>query len=324
MPNGLSDLAKFNEQTFTTLTEVLDQQVELFNAASGGMLALRSAMHKGSFTEATMFAKLAGLVRRRDPESDAAVSSVNLSTIKDVTVKVTAGSTPVRMDPAWFAYIQQNPGIASAALGQQLAKDTMKDMLSVAISSGIAAISQISDLVADGTAATFTPELFVLGSSKFGDRAADIVGWIMHSKPLFNLYSHNLANTTNLFKWDNIIVSRDPFGRIMVVSDESSLVVPNGVSAGVDKYYTLGLTSSAITIEQNSDFNSLMHEQTGFENIRRTYQSEWSYNLGVKGFAWDMTNGGKNPSNAAVATSTNWDKYVTSNKDTAGVLITSR
>jgi hypothetical protein len=71
----------------------------------------------------------------------------------------------------------------------------------------------------------------------------------------------------------------------------------------------------------NGDFVQNVQTLNGDENIKRTIQSEWSYNLGIKGYAWDKTNGGKSPNDAALATGTNWDRYATSFKDTAGVLL---
>jgi len=32
--------------------------------------------------------------------------------------------------------------------------------------------------------------------------------------------------------------------------------------------------------------------------------------MGILGYAWDISNGGRSPSDAAVATGTNWDKVV--------------
>jgi hypothetical protein len=45
--------------------------------------------------------------------------------------------------------------------------------------------------------------------------------------------------------------------------------------------------------------------------------------MGVKGYAWDKTNGGHAPNAAALATGSNWDQYVTNIKDTAGVMVKS-
>jgi hypothetical protein len=321
---ALSDLAVFNEQTFTTLTEVLDQQVELFNTASSGTIRLTSAANKGDYDESSMFAKVANLVRRRNPYADTAVTATTLSTIKEISVKVAAGSKPVRMDAAWYQWIQENPAIAAAALGQQLAKATMEDMLNVGISAGYAAIAQDAARVYDGSATTFVLSDFVQGAALFGDRSQALRAWVMHSKPVFDLYAANIANAQELFNYGSVNIVRDPFGRLMIITDSPSLFTVNGVSTGVNKYHTLGLTEGGIMLEQNGDFNALMQEATGSENIQRTYQSEWSFQLGVKGYSWDESSGGHAPTNASLATATNWDKFVTSNKDQAGVVIESR
>jgi hypothetical protein len=63
--------------------------------------------------------------------------------------------------------------------------------------------------------------------------------------------------------------------------------------------------------------------RNGDENIRRTQQSEWTYNLSLKGYKWDETNGGASPSDAALGTGTNWDKQATDIKNTAGVKMVS-
>ena len=87
------------------------------------------------------------------------------------------------------------------------------------------------------------------------------------------------------------------------------------------KYVALGLVAGAAIVERNDDFMQNIETSNGGENIRRNYQAEWSYNLGLKGFTWDKANGGKAPNNAALALGTNWDKNVTSNKDLPGVVV---
>ena len=136
----------------------------------------------------------------------------------------------------------------------------------------------------------------------------------MHSTPMTNLYLNNLANAENLFKYETINVIRDPFGRLMIQTDSANLVAST-------VYRILGLVNGAIMVQQNGDWMANTETKNGDENILRTWQAEWSYNLAIKGFAWDKTNGGKSPTDAALLTSTNWDKYATSNKDTAGVVI---
>ena len=63
---------------------------------------------------------------------------------------------------------------------------------------------------------------------------------------------------------------------------------------------------------------------TGNENIKKQWQGEYSFVMGLLGYAWDKTNGGSSPTDVAVGTGTNWDKIVTSDKDTAGVLLNTQ
>ena len=77
-------------------------------------------------------------------------------------------------------------------------------------------------------------------------------------------------------------------------------------------------------VEPNNDFDAVTVDTTGKENIQTTYQAEWSYNLGLRGYAWKTESGGAAPNDTALGTGTNWEKVVTSNKDTAGVLLKTK
>ncbi|MEN2939324.1 hypothetical protein DIBJMFBN_02897 [Mannheimia haemolytica] len=79
-----------------------------------------------------------------------------------------------------------------------------------------------------------------------------------------------------------------------------------------------------MVVSGNNDFDSVLVPKTGGENLSAVYQAEWTYNLGILGYKWDMTAGGKSPNDTALGTPTNWDKSVTSNKDTAGVLVKTK
>ena len=39
------------------------------------------------------------------------------------------------------------------------------------------------------------------------------------------------------------------------------------------------------------------------------------------GYSWDVANGGKSPTDAEIATGTNWDLYVTDIKNSAGTVL---
>jgi hypothetical protein len=317
---ALSDLAVFSEYSYAALIETIAQQIELFNGASRGCISLQAGANQGDYSENAFYKRIAGLVRRRNAYGSGTVASKKLEHLIDTMVKVAAGTPPVALDPGQFRWIQQNPEEAGAAMGQQLAQDMLADMLNVGIIGAYAALVQVTAIKTDVTGATdklFTAPNMVSAVAKFGDRANDIVAWLIHSAPLHSFYGTAVANATSLFTYGTVNVVADPFGRIFVVTDAPGLVT----AGSPNKYNNLGLVADAIRVEQNNDFDENMQTVNGDENIQRTYQAEWSYNLGIKGFAWDKGNGGKSPNDAAIATSGNWDKYASSDKDIAGIVL---
>lgn len=316
---ALSDLAVFSEYAYSTMTEMQSQQIELFNAATRGGLVLQSGSHQGDYSDAAMWAKISGLVRRRNAYGSGAVSEKVLTQLTETSVKVAAGTPPVRIDPGMMKWIQRSPEEAGVVVGKQMAEDSVADMLNTAVLVYVAAISQVANVVYDHSA-TGTMSLIALnkGVAKFGDRSNAIVAWIMHSKSAFDIYGEALTNATRLFVFGNVRVIEDGFGRPLVVTDSANLI---NVVPTPDVYMALGLTPGAVLISQNGDFTDNIQTSNGNENITRTYQAEWTYNASIQGFAWDKTNGGKSPTNAALGTATNWDRYATSDKDLAGVLV---
>lgn len=322
---ALSDLAVYSEYAYSAMTEVLDQQINLFNEASAGTIILRPAAHQGDFSDEAFFQKITGgLVRRRNAYGSGAIATKNLRQIVDTAVKVGAGTPEVRLDPGQFKWIQMNPEVAGAAMGQQLAVDTLADMLNTSLGVAVAALSQNADIVNDVTGASGGGDMpsyinLTNTAGKFGDRAQAIQAWVMHSNCLTKLHVNALQNAERLFFYGTVNVQRDAFGRLFVISDSPSLV-----NAGTPNvYWTLGLQPGAIYVGQNNDFTAGEQTKTGDENLIHTYQAEWSYQLGIMGYSWDKANGGKSPTDAALMTATNWDKYATSDKDAAGVLMKS-
>lgn len=316
---ALSDLAVFSEYAYSTMTEMQDQQVGLFNAATRGGLVLQSGNHQGDYSDEAMWAKISGLVRRRNAYGSGVVAEKVLEHLTETSVKVAAGTPPVRIDPGMMKWIQRSPEEAGVVVGKQMAEDSIADMLNTAVLVYTAAIGQVANVVYDHSA-TGAMSLVALnkGAAKFGDRAGAIVAWVMHSKSAFDIYGEALTNATRLFVFGNVRVIEDGFGRPLVVTDSPNLI---NTTPTPDVYMALGLTPGAVLVSQNGDFTDNVETKNGDENIIRTYQAEWSYNVGIQGFAWDKTNGGKSPTNAALGTATNWDRYATSDKDLAGVMV---
>lgn len=320
---ALTDLQVFNEYLYSSMTEVLKQQVDKFNEASRGTIVLRSSAHQGDYSDEAFFKKISGLVRRRNAYGSGAVTEKTLEHLLDTSVKVAAGTPPVRLDPGQYRWIQRAPEEAAAAMGQQLAIDALADMLNTAIASCRAALSSVAEVNYDGSAGTLNPTALNNTARLRGDRSNEIVSWIVHSKVMHDYYGDNLANVERLFTYGSVNVVADAFGRVFVVTDSPSLF-NDTPDPDPDEYLTLGLAPQAVVVGQNNDFDSNFETSNGDENIIRTYQAEWSFNAGVQGFAWDKTNGGASPTDAALVTATNWDRYSTDIKDLAGVMLTSQ
>jgi hypothetical protein len=323
---ALSDLSVFSEYAYSAATEVLAQQVDLFNAASEGVISLSVKGRQGDYSDEIYFKKITGLVRRRNPYGTGAVTATKLTQLDDVKVKVAAGTPPIELNPSQWAWIMMDPATAGAAMGQQLAIQTMADMLNTAVGACSAAIKRVGVTVVNDIslvgAGTATPPAMVQTTQLFGDYGGSIQAWVMHSKPMSDLWINALtANAGSfLFTYGTVAIRRDPFGRLFVISDIPALVI----ASTPNTYDTLGLVPGGIDIERSDDFIDNYSTLNGNENITRTYQAEWSYSLGLKGYAWDKTAGGHAPADAALFTGTNWDAISTSIKDSAGVMLVTK
>jgi hypothetical protein len=63
---------------------------------------------------------------------------------------------------------------------------------------------------------------------------------------------------------------------------------------------------------------------TGYEQLVLRTQGEYAFNVGVKGFQWDTSTGGVNPTDGNLGTAANWDQVAASVKDCAGAVLKSR
>lgn len=314
---SLNDFEVFQEYMYTTYSEVVTQQVQLFNEASQGALALRSVGHMGDFSTEAFWALIPGLVKRRNPYGTSTQTTLPLEQLLKVSVKVAAGTPPVDISPSAFKWIQKSPEEGGAVYGMQLAKATVQDMVNTGLAAYVAASLGQAPITTTATGGPASLVALNTAASKMGDYAGNIACWAMHSTTAFGIYGQALANAEKLFVFGTVQVRQDGFGRPFIVSDS-----PAFVKAGSPvHYYTLGMVPGAVLVEQNEDFTQNISTLNGGENIARTIQSEWSYNLGLRGYSWDIVSGGKAPTNSALATTANWDSNVTSFKDLAGVIL---
>lgn len=199
---------------------------------------------------------------------------------------------------------------------RNFAEALMKDQLNTAIAALVAAISNQAAATNDVSATAGINYGSMNGAhAKFGDRSGDLVAQIMTGAVYHKLIGANLTNTPQLFQAQGVRVV-DILGKAVIVTDAPGLYL-----AGTpNKDFVLSLAPDAAIVSDGADLISNIETKNGQTRIETTMQVDYTFGLGLKGYTWDETNGGKSPTDAELATGSNWDKVATDIKHTAGVI----
>lgn len=311
-----SDFTLYNEQVAGSFFELYAQNVDVLNARSNGAIVMTTEALKGAYDMTTFFDAMTA-VSRRDPTSTSALTPDNITDSEIVRVKLHRNKA-VAMTRSQWLMVGKDPGTFGSIYGAQLANAMVLEQVNTGLGAVNGALSSISALLHDGSDSTLGTADLVDGLSKFGDNAGNIVCWVMHSKPYYDLVKAQITEAaTSVSSFSVQTGTPTTLGRPVVVTDSTSLVV----SATGTRYITLGLTRNALQLVETATPYTTIQEKTGHDNILVWAQSEWAYNLGVKGFTYDYSDGGANPTVSDCAVAAHWDKVVGDNKFTAGVRI---
>jgi hypothetical protein len=317
-----SDLKVYQEQFFGGMTETLQQAADVMNEASRGAIAMSTEKMKGDYEQESFFKTLPTLITRQDITSAAAATALKLTQDELVRVKLHRKIGPVEVTRKAFHQIGEDPELAFFILGQQTAQAAMENMLNgglLATRVALANQAAVTNDVTGATVKTCTHTNLMRALQKFGDKSQRIVAWVMHSTNYFDLGVDGVENQIDSIAADIIKVMNVPgMGRPFILTDSPSLIITADTP---DSYFVLSLTEAGLQMIVTEDQYITTEEVTGLEQIVNRIQGEWAFNVGVKGFKWDTTNGGVNPDDTALGTGTNWDIVSTSPKDLAGVIL---
>jgi hypothetical protein len=308
----------FNEYIMPAALESLDQMTAAFNAASNGAIILSPDGFTGDFLQESFFQTLAAAQRRVDRyAANGAATITDLTELKNATVKVAGGFGPIRYEPSQMTWLQRPTVQGIEVASRAFAEILLKDQLNTAIAALVAAITAQAAATNDVSAtAGITQAGLNNAHAKFGDASQSLVAQIMQGTTYHKLVGQNLANAAQLFQAGNVRVV-DILGKVSVVTDAPALA-----QAGTpNKEIILSLVSGAALVHDARDQISNVDTTNGKERIETTIQVDYTFGLGLKGYTWDVTAGGKSPTDAELATGTNWDKTATSIKHTAGVAL---
>lgn len=313
---SLSQMQVFNQYIMPATIETLAQMVEKFNQASNGALRLTTEGFDGDFYQESFFASLASAQRRVDRyASNTAATATDLTQNLTNAVKVAGGFGPIKFEPSQLTWLNKPTSEGIEVASRAFAENMLKDQLNTAIAALVAATRNTAGAwYSPGTA--ITQNTINSGHALFGDASSRIVADVMDGATFHKLIGQNLTNAANLFRAGDVTVV-DVLGRAIVVTDAPALFIDDTTDYNV----VLGLVDSAAVVYDAGDVVSNIETTNGKLRIETTMQVDYTFGLRLKGYSWDATNGGKSPTDAELATGTNWDKAVTSIKDTAGVVI---
>lgn len=319
---ALSNMQVFNQYYQPAIIETLAQMVDKFNEASRGAIRLTTQGFDGDFLQQSFFSALHSARRRVDRyASNATASPTALAQLKESAVKVAGGFGPILFEPGQMTWLQKPTGEAIAHISQNFAEAMMQDQLNSAIAALVAALSVASDSKYDGIADA-SPNVGITQSTlnkshaKFGDHSSALVCQIMTGSVAHKLIGQNLANSASLFTAGNVTVL-EILGKAVVVTDAPALYED---ASPLDKEKVLTLVEGAATVFDGGDMIANIETSNGKERIETTFQADYTFGLALKGYTWDTTGGGKSPTDAELATGSNWDRTATSVKHTAGVI----
>lgn len=314
---ALSNMQVYNDEIVGTTIELLGQKTDKFNAASGGTIVLSTSAWRGDFSRTSFFNTIASAQRREDRYSaNATQAATALTQGEHVGVKVAGGFGPVIFEPSQMTWLNEDPASAIRAISEGFSDALLADQLNTAVGAAVAAVSGNAAVVNDVSAsAGLTLNALNNSHAKFGDRSQLLAADVMTGVAWHKLVDKALTNANHLFVSGNVQVV-DVLGKLYVVSD-----IPALYEAGTpNKSKVLSVVASGIIVDNASDIISNLETSNGKKRIETTWQADYSFGLKLKGYSWDVANGGKSPIDSELFTASNWDKAVAENKHTLGTL----
>jgi hypothetical protein len=307
-------MAVFDKYIMPATIETLGQMIDKFNAASGGAIVLSGEGFEGDFMQQSFWAGVQSAQRRVDRyAANGAVAATPMSQVKEASVKVAGGFGPILWEPAQLTWLLKPTTETVALASKNFAEAMLADMLNTSLAAVVAAIENVAALVNDQSATSeLTYSVLNNSHAKFGDRSTQLRTSFMTGTAYHAMIGLNLANSQQLFQAGNVQII-DILGKLYVVTDAPALL-----DTGIYKVPTL--VEGAVIARDGGDLITNIQSTNGKERIETTMQTDYTFGIGIKGFTWDTVNGGKSPTDAELATGSNWDKTVTDNKFTAGVL----
>jgi hypothetical protein len=318
-----SDFVIYNDEFYGGMAEAIAQNLAVFNAASAGSVRLVANQLLGDYNKESFLQDVANLITRRDLTSVSAATDLAMTQAEFIGVKVHRKIGPATQTLDAWRKIGKDSREMSFKLGGMIGERKTQDMINTSIMAVEAALEGQASQNHDGTGSTLTHGLLNTALSKMGDAGNRVVAWVMHSASWYQLAGQSITDKiTNVADVQIKEGTAFSLGRPTIVTDAASLFEVGATTTGDDAYAVLGLVSGAVVCTESEEQDLVSEVVTGLEQLSFRIQGEYAFNLNMKGMQWDIGNGGANPLDTAIATTTNWDKIATDAKDLPGVRLT--
>jgi major capsid protein 13 len=303
-----ADFKVYPDQFYSGLVETLQQETDLWNASSGGVMQFTTQLMRGDYQKQSFFKNTAGIVQDRDVTSIASVPDLKLTQDEVISIKVNKRIGPVADTLDAWKKIAVDPNEFSVIFGQQAGKTVAINYVDSALASLRASLKSIGSAVqydaSADTLKTANHTALISGMSLLGDKASRIGAFVMHSKTYFELVKQSVAdNIVNVADVTIYHGTAATFGKPVIVTDSASLYDVTAGSPLLTKYDVLALVPGAVEVIESEDRNVASFEITGLANLAMRIQSEYAYNLKVKGMSYT---GAVQPTDASLAVTGNW------------------
>lgn len=315
---ALDNMVVFDEFFMPAIYELLGQDIQKFNQASAGAIRLTAAGNVGDFLRESFYNALYDNQRRVDRyASNDPVAPVDLSQTEKVMVKVAGGFGPIRFEPGQMTWLTKPTGEAIDVISRMFVDAMMRDLLNTSIASAVAAIENNANTANDVSGGASIDYRAINGAhALFGDKSQMIRADIMTGAMAHRLIDQNLQNDQRLYESETVRVI-DILGKIVVITDAPALL---DTTPDPDLDKVLSLVEGGIEVRDPGNPIVNIDTTNGNARIQTTMQADYDFTVGIKGYSWDTVNGGKSPTDAELATGTNWDINVSDTKNTAGVI----
>ncbi len=303
-----SDLIIYNDLAQTAYLERLQDVLDVFNASSGGAIVLRNENIEGDLRKRAFYT-IGGSLEHRNVNSTSSVSGKKIGAGEQVGVKTPWKYGPYETTEEAFKRRARSPEEFSMLVGQDMADAVLDYYIQFAFAALAGAIGANANMNVSASFATDHKKVLTKGMRKFGDRFNRIAVFGMDSGTYFDLVDDAIGEKIY-----------EEAGSVVYGGTPGTMGKPVLVSDKIPAEKIFGLQAGAVTITESQIPGLRSYPINDQENLAIGYRAEGTFNVDLLGYSWDEQ-AGVNPNLAAVGTGANWDKYASSDKVTAGVII---